>query len=65
MTIEAGSELRPAGEAAAGDFDAEQKRYLEGFAAGAQIARATKTNTGAGTGRRLRPPSRSARRRRR
>jgi ferredoxin-nitrite reductase len=50
MTIEAGSELRPAGEAATGDFDAEQKRYLEGFAAGAQIARATKTNTGAGTG---------------
>jgi ferredoxin-nitrite reductase len=46
MTTEAGSEIRPAGEAATGDFDAEQKRYLEGFVAGAQIAKAAKTNAG-------------------
>ena len=35
-------------EAAAGDFDPEQKRYLEGFVAGVQIARTAKGLAGAG-----------------
>jgi len=35
--------------AEAGDFNPEQKRYLEGFVAGAQIARAAKSVGGAGT----------------
>ncbi|HTT48029.1 MAG TPA: NirA family protein [Pseudolabrys sp.] len=39
MTTEAA--LKPA-EAATGDFEPEQKRYLEGFAAGLQIARTAK-----------------------
>ena len=42
MTTEAGANLKPAGEAATGDFEPEQKRYLEGFAAGVQIARTAK-----------------------
>jgi len=46
MTTEAGVTLKPAGEAAAGDFEPEQKRYLEGFAAGLQIARTAKGLTG-------------------
>jgi ferredoxin-nitrite reductase len=45
MTTEAGLK----GETATGDFDAEQKRYLEGFVAGAQIAKAARTVTGTGT----------------
>jgi ferredoxin-nitrite reductase len=49
MSSEAGSVLKPAGEAVTGDFDAEQKRYLEGFVAGAQIAKAAKSVSGAGT----------------
>ncbi len=49
MSSEAGSVLKPAGEAVTGDFDAEQKRYLEGFVAGAQIAKAAKSVTGAVT----------------
>ena len=31
MTTEAGNNLKPAGETAAGDFEPEQKRYLEGL----------------------------------
>ena len=31
-----------------GDFSPEQKRYLEGFVAGAQIAKAAKTRRGRG-----------------
>ena len=42
MTSEAGADLRPAAETQAGDFEPEQKRYLEGFAAGLQIARTAK-----------------------
>jgi ferredoxin-nitrite reductase len=42
MTSEAGVEVKPAAETAAGDFAPEQKRYLEGFAAGAQIAKMTR-----------------------
>ncbi len=42
MTEGAGVDLEPAGEAATGDFEPEQKRYLEGFAAGLQIARTAK-----------------------
>ncbi len=42
MTTEAGVNLKSAGEAATGDFEPEQKRYLEGFAAGVQIARKAK-----------------------
>ena len=40
MTTE--TEQRLDGEAATGDFEPEQKRYLEGFAAGLQIARTAK-----------------------
>jgi len=46
MTMDAGSTLKPAGETATGDFEPEQKRYLEGFVAGLQIA---KTVKGVGT----------------
>ena len=42
MTTEAGVNLKPADEAATGEFEPEQKRYLEGFAAGVQIARTAK-----------------------
>lgn len=35
----------------ADDFDAEQKRYLEGFVAGIQIAKAAKSTAGAASGR--------------
>ncbi len=42
MTTEAGVNLKSADEAATGDFEPEQKRYLEGFAAGVQIARTAK-----------------------
>ena len=39
------ADLKPAGAAAAetGDFNPEQKRYLEGFVAGVQIAKAAKS----------------------
>src|SRR3974377_929097 len=43
MTTEAA--LKPL-EAATGDFEPEQKRYLEGFAAGLQIARTAKGRAG-------------------
>jgi ferredoxin-nitrite reductase len=46
MTTEAGSKL--AGDAATGDFEPEQKRYLEGFVAGLQIAKTAKGLAGAG-----------------
>jgi len=46
MTTEAGGTL--AGEAATGDFEPEQKRYLEGFVAGLQIAKTAKGLAGAG-----------------
>jgi ferredoxin-nitrite reductase len=49
MTTEAGVELKPAGETATGDFGLEQKRYLEGFVAGAQIAKAARGLVGVGT----------------
>ncbi|MGH6664381.1 MAG: NirA family protein [Pseudolabrys sp.] len=45
MTTDAGVGLTPAGETATGDFEPEQKRYLEGFAAGVQIARTAKGPT--------------------
>jgi len=41
MTTQVGAGLEPASEEAAGGFDGEQKRYLEGFVAGAQIAKLT------------------------
>ena len=41
MTTQVGVGLEPASEEAAGGFDGEQKRYLEGFVAGAQIAKLT------------------------
>jgi ferredoxin-nitrite reductase len=37
------------GEVVTGDFNPEQKRYLEGFVAGAQIAKAAKSITSVGT----------------
>ena len=63
MTTEAGQDLRSGGETATGDFEPEQKRYLEGFVAGLQIAKTARGVAGAGRGARaLRPlPSRSAR----
>ncbi len=67
MTTEAGSKL--AGEAATGDFEPEQKRYLEGFVAGLQIAKTAKGLAGAGAASPAPPvrpwPSRSAPTRRR
>ena len=48
MTTEAGNNLKLAGETAGGDFEPEQKRYLEGFVAGLQIAKTAKGVTGAG-----------------
>jgi ferredoxin-nitrite reductase len=46
MTTEAGTTLSQPGETTSGDFAPEQKRYLEGFVAGLQIA---KTAKGIGT----------------
>ncbi len=46
MTTEAGQQA--GSEVSAGDFDPEQKRYLEGFVAGVQIARTAKGLAGAG-----------------
>jgi ferredoxin-nitrite reductase len=40
---EAASEAATTNEATAGDFNPEQKRYLEGFVAGVQIAKAAKS----------------------
>jgi ferredoxin-nitrite reductase len=45
MTTEAGSKL--IGETASGDFEPEQKRYLEGFVAGLQIAKTARGLVGA------------------
>jgi ferredoxin-nitrite reductase len=42
MTTKAGTTLKPPGETASGDFEPEQKRYLEGFIAGLQIAKTAK-----------------------
>src|SRR5262245_51343210 len=42
MTTEAGTTLKPSGETTSGDFEPEQKRYLEGFVAGLQIAKTAK-----------------------
>jgi len=42
MTTEAGTAFKPPAETAAGDFEPEQKRYLEGFVAGLQIAKTAK-----------------------
>ncbi len=50
MTTEAGHDLRSEGAAASGDFQPEQKRYLEGFVAGLQIAKSAKGVGGAGAG---------------
>ena len=46
MTTEAGQ--KSAGDKTTGDFKSEQKRYLEGFVAGVQIARTAKGLAGAG-----------------
>ena len=46
MTTEADASLMPAGAMATGDFEPEQKRYLEGFAAGLQIAKTAKGLSG-------------------
>jgi ferredoxin-nitrite reductase len=40
------AELKPAAAEQSGDFNPEQKRYLEGFVAGAQIAKAAKSVAG-------------------
>jgi len=37
------ADLKPAAAEQAGDFNPEQKRYLEGFVAGVQIAKAAKS----------------------
>ena len=47
MTTEAGPSLRSDSETATGDFEPEQKRYLEGFVAGLQIAKTAKAVAGA------------------
>jgi ferredoxin-nitrite reductase len=46
MTTEAGTDLK-LGETAGGDFEPEQKRYLEGFVAGLQIAKTARGLAGA------------------
>ena len=43
-----GTDVKLTAETQAGDFEPEQKRYLEGFVAGLQIARAAKSVAGAG-----------------
>ena len=48
MTTEAGPDLRSAGGSATGEFEAEQKRYLEGFVTGLQIAKTARGFAGAG-----------------
>ena len=53
MTTEAGQ--TSAGDATTGDFESEQKRYLEGFVAGVQIARTAKSLAGAGRAARAEP----------
>ena len=50
MTTEAGSDLKLAGATVTGDFEPEQKRYLEGFAAGLQIAKTAKGLAGSAAG---------------
>src|SRR5512138_2759100 len=42
MTTEAGTTTKSADETTSGDFEPEQKRYLEGFVAGLQIAKTAK-----------------------
>ncbi len=44
------ADLKPAAAEQSGDFNPEQKRYLEGFVAGAQIAKAAKSVAGAAVG---------------
>ncbi len=48
MRTEAGHTMQSGSETAAGDFEPEQKRYLEGFVAGLQIAKTAKGLAGAG-----------------
>src|ERR1700748_287373 len=43
-------DLKAVTSAPAGDFNPEQKRYLEGFVAGLQIAKAARASAGAPTG---------------
>jgi ferredoxin-nitrite reductase len=43
-------DLKQVASGQAGDFDPEQKRYLEGFVAGVQIAKAARTVAGAAAG---------------
>jgi ferredoxin-nitrite reductase len=47
MTTEAGDKLKLTGGSTEGDFAPEQKRYLEGFVAGLQIAKSAKGLAGA------------------
>ena len=63
MTTEAGQRL--GSETATGDFEPEQKRYLEGFAAGLQIAKTAKGFAGSAAARRRRAGGRADRPRRR
>ena len=42
------ADLKPAAAEQSGDFSSEQKRYLEGFVAGVQIAKAAKSVSGVG-----------------
>jgi len=44
------ADLKPVAAEQSGDFNAEQKRYLEGFVAGAQIAKAAKSVAGPAAG---------------
>ena len=44
------ADLKPAATDQAGDFNPEQKRYLEGFVAGVQIAKAAKSVAGVAAG---------------
>src|SRR5271155_421939 len=44
------ADLKPAAAEQPGDFNPEQKRYLEGFVAGVQIAKAAKSVAGAAAG---------------
>ena len=44
------ADLKPAAADQTGDFNPEQKRYLEGFVAGVQIAKAAKSVAGAAAG---------------
>jgi ferredoxin-nitrite reductase len=52
-----GADVKPVAAGQIGDFEPEQKRYLEGFVAGVQIAKAAKSVAGAAAAAGVAPPA--------